>query len=100
MYKATLLYSQPTDPEAFEDYYFTKHMDLAAKIPNVARIETARTAPNPDGSQPPVFRTAEMWFTDLPGLQSGLGSPEGQAAVADCATFADGGFDVFVSIVD
>lgn len=100
MHKATVIYKQPTDPSAFEDYYFTKHMDLAAKVPNVARIETARTAPNPDGSQPDVYRTAEMWFNDLESLQSALGSPEGGAAIADCANFADGGFDVFVSITD
>jgi len=100
VYKATMLYRQPSDPDAFENYYFGTHMTLAAKVPNVARVETARATPNPDGSEAPVYRTAEMWFNDLETLQASLASPDGQAVVADCAVFATGGVDFFVSIVD
>ncbi len=100
MFKATVLYKQPTDPAAFEDYYSTHHMQIASAVPHVARIETARAAQNPDGSAPPVYRTAELWFDDEESMQAALGSPEGQAAVADCENFATGGFDLFISVVD
>lgn len=100
MFKATVLYKQPTNPDAFEDYYFASHMPIAAAVPHVARVETARAAQNPDGSQPVVYRTAELWFDDQESMQAALGSPEGQAAVADCQTFATGGFDIFISVVD
>ncbi len=100
MFKVTVLYNEPTDPAGFEDYYFDKHLSIAAKIPNVTRVETAKAAATPDGSPLPYFRMAEIWFQDLETLQASMGSPEGQATVGDLANFASGGADVFISAVD
>ncbi len=100
MFKVTVLYNEPTDPAAFEDYYFSRHLGIAAKIPNVTRVETARAAATPDGSPLPYFRMAEIWFKDLPTLQASMGSPEGQATVADLANFATAGADVLIAAVD
>lgn len=100
MFKVTVLYNEPTDPAGFEDYYFDHHLGIAARIPNVTRVETAKAAATPDGSPLPYFRMAEIWFNDLGTLQNSMGSPEGQATVADLANFATGGAKVFISAVD
>ncbi len=100
MFKVTVLYNEPTDPARFEDYYFDRHLSIAAKIPNVTRVETAKAAATPDGSPLPYFRMAEIWFKDLQTLQASMGSPEGRATVADLANFATAGADVFISAVD
>ncbi len=39
---------------------------------------------------------ATLHFDDLGAIQRGLGSPEGQAAVADLAKFATSGADIFM----
>jgi uncharacterized protein (TIGR02118 family) len=44
-----------------------------------------------DGAKPAFFRMGELWFASESDMQAGLGSPEGQAAVADLANFATGG---------
>jgi len=97
MVKLTVLYGHPADSAAFETYYSQTHMPLAVKIPNLVRIEGARVGPTPDGSQPPYYRTADLWFADQASLEAALGSSEGQAAVADLANFATGGATTLVS---
>lgn len=100
MFKVTVLYNEPTDPAAFEDYYFATHLGIASKLPNVTRVETAKAAATPDGSPLPYYRMAEIWYQDLETLQASMGSPEGAATVADLANFATGGAKVLISAVD
>lgn len=100
MFKVTVLYGEPTDPGQFEQYYFDEHLSIAAGIPNVARVETAKVAATPDGSALPHYRMAELWFDDIDTLQASMGSPEGMKTVDDLANFATGGVSVFISAVD
>lgn len=100
MFKVTVLYNEPTDPSAFEEYYFSTHLDIASKLPNVTRVETAKVAATPDGSPLPYYRVAEIWYQDVKTLQASMGSPEGEATVADLANFATGGAKVLISSVD
>lgn len=100
MFKVTVLYGEPTDPAAFEQYYFEQHLSIAARIPNVARVETAKVAGTPDGSAPPYYRIADLWFHDIETLQASMGSPEGRKTVEDLANFATGGVSVLISAVD
>ncbi len=91
MIKMTLLYGQPEDADAFENYYTNTHMPIAAKIPGVERLELTRFGPNPDGTAPAYHRMAEMYFPTEDAAQAALGSPEGEAAVGDIPNFATGG---------
>jgi uncharacterized protein (TIGR02118 family) len=100
MMKITVLYGHPTHPGAFEDYYANTHLPLAAKIPDVARFEASRVVGTPDGSEPPYYRIAELWFESQETLEGAMGSPEGQETVADIPTFATGGATVVISAVD
>jgi uncharacterized protein (TIGR02118 family) len=96
MVKLTVLYGQPKDPAAFEDYYLKVHTPIALKVKSVRRFEIARVSATADGKPAPYFRTADLYFDDLPAMQNALTSPEGQAAAADIANFATGGVTMLV----
>lgn len=98
MVKLTVLFGHPQDPEAFEEYYTSQHLPLAAKIPNVQRFESGRVRAV-DGGESPYHRMAEMGFESAERLAEAVSSPEGQAANADLANFATGGATFLVSEV-
>ena len=100
MTKLTILYGHPTDSEAFEKYYAETHLPLASKMPGVDRMELTKFGPGPDGAPPEYFRMAELYFASTEQFQATLGSPEGQAAVADLSNFATGGVTKLVGSVD
>lgn len=100
MIKLTVLYGHPDDPEAFEEYYANTHLPLVDEIPDFQRYETARIVGTPDGSEPPYYRTFEIYFEDMEQLQSSLSTTEGQAATNDIPNYATGGATIFISEVD
>lgn len=100
MIKITLLYGHPQDPQAFERYYRETHLPLAGRMSGVARLEQTRFGPGLDAAPPEYYRMAELYFTNAAQLQTTLGSPEGQAAVADLPNFATGGVTVLVGTVE
>src|SRR5688572_28571330 len=99
MIKLTVLYGRPEVPEAFEEQYAEVHMPLVEKIPGAERWEAARVVDTMEGDTPPYYRIFEFWFEDLDGMQASMGSPEGQAAVADIPNYATGGATTLVSEV-
>lgn len=100
MIKLTVLYGQPKDPAAFEEYYATTHHDLVSKVKGIRRLELAKAVGGGDGGEPPYYRIAELYFDDMEQMQGALSSPEGQATVNDIVNFATGGATTFVSIID
>jgi uncharacterized protein (TIGR02118 family) len=99
MVKLTVLYGHPTDAAAFETYYAGTHLPIAATMKTVRKIELSKVIGTPDGSAPAFYRQAELYFDDLDHLKSVMGSPEGQATVADLPNFASGGVTVMISEV-
>lgn len=95
MYVLTVAYAHPNDPAAFDAYYASTHSPLARSISGVREF-TARRCVSLDGTAPPYYLIAQLGFDSLEDLQAGLTSPEGQAAAADLANFADGGASLFV----
>ena len=100
MVKISVLYGQPTDPDAFERHYAGTHRPLVDKIPNLQRFEASRVVGTPDGGEPAYYRIAELWFERQATLEAALSSPEGQDTVADVPNFASGGAIILVSEVD
>ena len=41
MAKLVALYNKPTDPQAFDDYYFSKHVPIANKVPGLRNNEVS-----------------------------------------------------------
>ncbi len=99
MIKLTVIYGHPTDPTAFESYYNSTHMQIAGKIPGVARLELTRFTGSPDGGRPAFYRMAELYFPTLEQMETSLQSSEGMAALRDLPNFATGGVTVMVGRV-
>jgi uncharacterized protein (TIGR02118 family) len=99
MVKLVVGYGQPDDPAAFDEHYVGTHIPLVDKIPNLRRFESGKVLGAPDGSTPPFYYLAELFFDDGEQLQAAMGSPEGQAAGADVGTFATGGATLMIAQV-
>lgn len=91
MFQLTALYNHPEDPAAFDKHYDEVHAPLANTLPGLQRYSVSRPGPGPDGSAPPYHLVAVLEFQDETSFASGMGGPEGQAAVADLANFAGAG---------
>ena len=99
MVKLTVLYGQPKDPVHFERYYLETHIPVALRVRGVRRFEIAKVTGMLDGSPPPYYRLADLYFDDVAQMQEGLASPEGQATAADLANFATGGVTLMIAEV-
>ena len=99
MVKLVVAYGPPEDEAAFDRHYAETHVPLAQKIPDVQRFEAGKVLGTADGSAAPYYWIAELWFDSTEQLQASMGSPEGQAAGADVATFATGGATLMIAEV-
>mgnify|MGYP001159366212 CR=1 FL=1 len=97
MVKAIVLYGAPQDADAFEDHYANQHLPLVSKMPDVQRFEAGKVLGTADGQPAPYYRVAELWFDSPEAMQQSMGSPEGQATVADIPSFATGGATVLIA---
>ena len=91
-----VIYKTPKDPAAFDAYYFDKHVPMASRIPGLRRYQVSRGAVMSPAGASGVHLVATLHFDDMAAIGSAFGSPEGQAAAADVATFATGGVDMFM----
>jgi|SRR5208337_1258277 len=90
------VYKTPKSVDAFNTYYFTKHVPLAKTIPG---LRSYRVSDGPVGlpvEPGAVHFVAILEFDSVDAIHHALASPEGQATVADLGNFADGGADVMV----
>jgi uncharacterized protein (TIGR02118 family) len=82
MHALVVLYPQPDDPEAFRDYYETRHVPLAAELPGLVTQSFGYPAAlGPDPS--PWFCIWRGEFESAAALEAALGSPVGQQVAAD-----------------
>lgn len=100
MIKLTVLYGHPVDPMAFESHYFNTHMPLVAELSSVLKTETTKFLMGPDGTNPPFYRMAELYFNNPKDLQNSLDSPEGKATTEDIQNFASGGVTILIGSGD
>lgn len=96
MAKLVVIYRTPKNVAAFDAHYAAVHIPLAQKIPGMKRYDLS-TGPvtGPEGATN-VHLVATLYFGSLADLKAGLASPEGQAAAADLANFADGGAELLM----
>ena len=90
MYKVTVLYNHPVDPDSFEKYYKETHTPIALKIPKLIHFELTKFIDTPD-AKPTYYRMAELCFATAEDMQDALASAEGKDAVNDLGNFATGG---------
>lgn len=90
------VYKTPKNVDAFNTYYFTKHVPTAKKIPGLRRYRVSDHAVGLPIEPGAVHLVAILEFDSVNAIHQALGSPEGQATTGDLANFADGGVDIMV----
>jgi uncharacterized protein (TIGR02118 family) len=98
--KLVVLYTQPSDPDAFVRQYFGTHMPLVHAIPGLQRAESGRIVSAVDGGEQTYFLMAELYFADQAALAASFGSDEGKATSADYQQIAPPGSRIFIQTVD
>lgn len=96
MARFLVLYNQPADPAAFDRYYFETHVPLAKKIAGVRSFIVNSGKPATMAGTLSPHLIAELEFDSMEALQAAMASPEGQAAAADLANFAQAGVTLLV----
>jgi len=96
MAQLVVMYKTPTDAAAFDKHYLEKHVAIAKKVPGLRKYEVSQGPVATPGGPSAYHLVAVLHFDDLAAIQGGMGTPEGQAAVADVQTFATGGVDIFM----
>ncbi|MFY9572564.1 MAG: EthD family reductase [Blastocatellia bacterium] len=90
--KIVVIYPRPKDVDAFEKIYVEEHVPLAVeKIKGVIKFAAAKVVGTPDGSTPPFYRIAELYFPSMQALQESAASPGTQQAVAHAFAISTGG---------
>jgi uncharacterized protein (TIGR02118 family) len=96
MARLLVMYKTPQDGAAFDRYYSEKHIPMAKRIPGLRKYEVSRGAVGTPAGASAYHLVAILHFDDVPAIQAGVASPEGQAAVGDLKNFATGGADIFI----
>jgi uncharacterized protein (TIGR02118 family) len=92
-----VLYGQPEDPAAFEEYYAEQHLPFAAEhMSGVTGAENRRLAEVVRGG-PGWYRLSVMTFESPEVMRTALASDGGRAVLDDLDEFATGGATVVLS---
>ena len=75
--------------EEFSSYWKNTHAPILQQIPGLRGYVQNRALPDPQGNEPPYAGFDELYFDSLVAMQKGLGSPEGEATLADIPSFCD-----------
>lgn len=94
MARLVVLYKKPSDPAAFDAYYFGKHIPIAKKIPGLRRYDVSKgPVVTPQGpSQWHLIAT--LHFDSMADIAAAFVSPEGQVTAGDLANFAQAGVEM------
>lgn len=76
-------------PEQFRANLRNEHGPMAERIPGLRRYVQNHAAHDPTRPHPGWDAVIELWWDDLAAMEAGWRSPEGQAATAHLAAFAD-----------
>jgi uncharacterized protein (TIGR02118 family) len=87
------LYNVPADPTAFEQYYRGTHIPIVKRMPGL-RSYVINRGPLASVGVAPYYLVAVLTFDSMEAIQAAMGSPEGQAVLADVPNFATGGVTI------
>jgi uncharacterized protein (TIGR02118 family) len=94
MVQLLIMYSQPADPAAFDDYYFSTHVPIFAETPGIRSVTFSKGPIVSIAGNSNIYLVAEVMFDSMDALQAGLGSQPAQAAIADLPNFAGAGVNI------
>jgi hypothetical protein len=73
--KITLIIDNPDDPAAFEEAY-GEVVDLARRLPELRRLESAKVLPKEDGTAIPAHRTLDLYFDGYEDASAAVATAE------------------------
>lgn len=91
MYRLSVLYGIPTDREAFDDYYWNTHLEIARQRSRIRRWTVTMLEPSPAGDPAPYHCIADMYLDSPTDLKAMIESEAGRRSRLDVANFASGG---------
>jgi uncharacterized protein (TIGR02118 family) len=94
MAQLLIIYNQPDDPAAFNDYYFGTHVPIFAQAPGIRSVTFSQGPITTLAGTSNMYLVAEVTFDSMEALQTALGSEPGQAAIADLPNFAGAGVTI------
>ena len=97
--KMSVLFPAPTDPVAFDKYYFEQHMPLTRDVKGV-RFETSKVQPGASGAAPAFYRLTELYFESPEHMRAALSSPELKKVFQDAQKFQPPGTTVLISRIE
>ncbi|AVW93630.1 MULTISPECIES: EthD family reductase [Roseobacteraceae] len=94
MYCLCVEYPTPVDPDYFRNYYDTRHLPLAQRLPGLISYEVAYPSPLREGAHSPfcVFRA---YFASPDDMQKALFSEEGSEVASDVPNYSPNGCHMF-----
>ncbi|KDF00264.1 ethyl tert-butyl ether degradation protein EthD [Mycolicibacterium aromaticivorans JS19b1 = JCM 16368] len=95
--KITVIYDNPTDPDAFEAAYEAEQLDAARKIPGHIRFEASKVWPKEDGSPTPAYRMIDLYYPDYDAASAAVATAEAGAFFEAMARLSTGGVRVLFS---
>lgn len=93
-FRIAVCYGKPENPGEFDEHYISVHIPLARAVPGLTEFTWGKVA-SVDGSEPPYYAVANLYFADEQALKAGMTSPEMRAAGKDLRNFATGGVTMF-----
>lgn len=94
MAKLIAIYGMPSDPKAFDEYFFGTHIHKTKKVPGLRHYDVSRAPIATPAGPSRHYLVATLTFDDMAAIQAAFGTPEGQAAANDVANFATGGVEM------
>jgi uncharacterized protein (TIGR02118 family) len=91
MYRLTVLYGHPENPEEFDQYYHEVHLPIARQMKGLKGWTIGKCESAVKGESPLYYMIVGLYFDSRAEMEAVLASPEGEAAVADVPRFATGG---------
>jgi uncharacterized protein (TIGR02118 family) len=98
--KITVIYDNPTDPDAFEAAYEAEQLETARSIPGHTRFETSKVWPKEDGSPTPAYRMIDLYYPSYDAACDAVTTPEAGAFFQGLGRLATGGVRVLMSDVE
>lgn len=98
--KITVIYDNPTDPEAFEAGYADGQIALIKKLPGLQRVETAKVWPKEDGSPTPAYRVIDMYFPDYDTASAAVTTEEAGVLFPGIFALATGGVKILFTDIE
>jgi uncharacterized protein (TIGR02118 family) len=98
--KITVIYDNPTDPDAFEAAYEAEQLAAARSIPGHIRFETSKVWPKEDGSPTPAYRMIDLYYPDYDAASLAVTTPEAGAFFEALFKIATGGVRILFSDVE